>query len=108
MKSEQVIIPIAILILMIFAGGFIYSNIEGWRYFDSVYYTVVTITTIGYGDFVPQTDLGKFFTMMFVFLGIAMAFYLFSIIGRYIFEKQLKKELAQSEKLAKEKKRIKI
>jgi voltage-gated potassium channel len=108
MKSEEIIIPVVILVLMIFAGGFIYSNIEGWRFFDSVYYTVVTITTIGYGDFVPQTDLGKFFTMMFVFLGIAMAFYLFSIIGRYIFEKQIKKELAKSEKLAKERKKIKI
>ena len=105
MKSD-VLVPITILVFLVFAGGFVYSNIEGWRYFDSVYYTVVTITTIGYGDFAPSTDLGKFFTIIFVFLGIGMAFYFFSLIGRYMFKKQLKKELAKSERLRQSQKKI--
>ena len=43
----------SMIFLMLLAGGtFGYSYIEGWEYIDSLYFTVVTVTTIGYGDIV--------------------------------------------------------
>lgn len=84
---------IVILLILLFAGSFVYSYIEGWAYLDSLYFTVVTLTTIGYGDIIPQTITGKVFTMFFSFFGIAMVFYFFSIIGKYVFKNAFEKKL---------------
>ena len=76
-----------------------YSQVENWRYLDSIYFTVVTLTTIGYGDFAPQTDIGKVFTIFFSLAGIGLAFYFFSMVGRYMFRKQLRDRLAEEGRL---------
>jgi len=85
---------IAFIILLVI-GTFIYSFVEGWSYLDSLYFIVITVTTIGYGDFAPQTDLGKIFTIFFSFLGIGMAFYFFSLFGKYVYKKTFQTELKE-------------
>ena len=80
-------VSILIFLVVMGLGSFGYQRLEGWDYLDSIYFVVVTVTTIGYGDLVPQTDMGKIFTIFFSFLGIASAFYFVSLLGRYIFEK---------------------
>ncbi len=90
---NRMLIPIIILVAIIFLGAYAYQQVENWRYLDSVYFMVVTVTTIGYGDIVPKTDIGKIFTMIFPFIGIAMAFYFLSLIGKFFFKKQLREKL---------------
>ncbi|MGB0274342.1 MAG: potassium channel family protein [Flavobacteriaceae bacterium] len=53
-------------------GTVAYRLIEGWSWLDSLYFSVITLTTIGYGDFSPQTDLGKLFTMEYIIVGVAL------------------------------------
>lgn len=65
-------------LIIIGAGGLFYHNVEGWSWLDSFYFTIITLTTVGYGDFAPQTDLGKLFTMLYVLLGLG-------IISSFIF-----------------------
>ncbi|MBU1129541.1 MAG: potassium channel family protein [Nanoarchaeota archaeon] len=89
------IFAIGILFSLLFVGSFAYSYIEGWTYLDSLYFTVVTLTTIGYGDIIPKTVTGKVFTMFFSFFGIAMVFYFFSIIGKYVFKNMFEKKLEE-------------
>tara|TARA_B110000503_G_scaffold138332_2_gene224321 strand:+ start:1114 stop:1458 length:345 start_codon:yes stop_codon:yes gene_type:complete len=59
-------------IVILIAGTLIYHFLEGWSYIDSLYFSVVTLTTIGYGDFAPQTDAGKLFTILYIITGIGM------------------------------------
>lgn len=64
--------------LVIASGATFYHYVEGWEWLDSFYFTVITLTTIGYGDFTPKTDVGKLFTMVYVFilgLGILSGLY---------------------------------
>ena len=49
-----------------------YSKIENWRLLDSFYFCIIMLTTIGFGDFYPQTDYGKLFTIIYSILGFGI------------------------------------
>ncbi len=53
-------------------GSVVYHYLEGWSWIDCMYFCVITLTTIGYGDFSPQTDGGKIFTMVYILIGLGM------------------------------------
>ena len=76
---------IAFLLLLIFSigvGGFMI--IENWNFFDSFYMTVITITTVGFGEIHPLSDVGRIFTS-FLILGTFGTFaYLISTITSLI------------------------
>ncbi|PID83502.1 hypothetical protein CSB11_00835 [Candidatus Campbellbacteria bacterium] len=58
-----------ILILLVGATVF-YTTMEGWSVVDSIYFAVMTMSTVGYGDIVPTTDISKIFTIIYTFLSI--------------------------------------
>lgn len=53
-------------------GTVVYHYLEGWEWIDAFYFSVITLTTIGYGDFSPQTVEGKLFTVFYILVGIGM------------------------------------
>ena len=50
----------------------------------------MTITTVGYGDFTPKTDIGKIFTIIFAIIGVATWLYLAAAVGKAILFKSNK------------------
>ena len=58
--------------LIVALGTVIFRVVEGWGWVDSLYFTVVTLTTVGYGDLTPQTDLGKLFTIVYILAGLGI------------------------------------
>lgn len=62
---------LAILVgALLLLGTIFYHQVEGWGWLDSLYFCVITLATVGYGDFSPQTAAGKIFTMVYILLGI--------------------------------------
>ena len=53
-------------------GTVVYHFVEGWNWLDSLYFSMITLTTIGYGDFSPVTNLGKTFTIFYIVIGIGL------------------------------------
>lgn len=63
---------IAVGLSVLGIGVVFYHYIEDLSWLDSLYFCVVTLTTIGYGDIVPKTDAGKLFTVFYVLIGIGI------------------------------------
>lgn len=66
----------AVLVLVLFMGTLMYVVEGGEEGFDSIpksiYWAIITITTVGYGDLVPQTDFGKFIASFVMLIGYAI------------------------------------
>ena len=67
---------------MIFVGATIYHYLEGWDWLDSFYFVVITLTTIGYGDFVPTKDITKLITIFYGMNGVILLLTMFDIVRR--------------------------
>jgi len=53
-------------------GTWFYNLVEGWDVLDALYFSVVTLTTVGYGDFTPKTVEGKLFTIFYILIGLGL------------------------------------
>ena len=62
------------------SGTVAYSLLEGWSLLDSLYFSVISLATVGYGDLAPTTPLSKVFTVFYVLNGIAILLSLFDRI----------------------------
>jgi len=57
---------------LVLGGTVFFHHAEGWGYLDAYFFTVVTLSTVGYGNLVPITPLGKIATTIFIFVGLGI------------------------------------
>ncbi|KKP01620.1 hypothetical protein THAR02_06257 [Trichoderma harzianum] len=58
------------VLIYLHVGAVVFSNIEGWRFLDAVYWADVTLFTVGFGDFTPTTNLAKALMIPYAIVGI--------------------------------------
>ena len=58
--------------ILLFSGTLYYAHAENWSIVDSLYFCVMTMTKIGYGDLVPTTATSKIFTILYAFISIGV------------------------------------
>ena len=64
---------LVILLIFLLSGGTLYYwQAQGWTVLDSLYFCVMTVSTIGYGDLAPTTPFSKTFTIAYAILGIGL------------------------------------
>lgn len=72
-------------------GTVFYHFIEKWNWVDSYYFSVVSLTTVGYGDPAPATVAGKIFTTFYLIVGISIiAALINNLIKNFIYKRELK------------------
>lgn len=77
-------------VLLIIVGGSVgYSLIEGWDFIDSLYMTIITVSTTGFEEIYPMSTLGRIFTMFLVIMGISFLFYAIGNLNVAIFERNI-------------------
>ncbi len=104
MKNSRVrliILGLLILVLVIILATFGYIYLENMVWLDALWLTVVSITTVGYGDIVPRTGGGRLFTLFLLFAGIGLYTHVITNIVIAIIEGQFK-QIMEHRKMEKE------
>ena len=74
-------------------GTVFYHIIEKWSWVNSYYFSVVSLTTVGYGDLAPTTNAGKIFTTFYLIIGISIiAALLNNILKNFIYKREIRKD----------------
>ena len=96
-KESRFSIRSAILAVLIAVaiGATIFHVIEGWSILDSLYVTVQTLTTVGFGDVVPSTRLGRAFATIFMLVGVGIVLYALTTTVQSVVQLQLVDALGQ-------------
>ncbi len=88
---KRVTLIVGLLLLILLGGTLGYMFFENTSFWDGLYLTVITITTVGYGDLVPIHTSGKIFTVFLVFAGVSLVMYIFGRITETMIEGGLRK-----------------
>ena len=98
MDLEYVIL-LVLAITLVAIGTVLFHEMERWSWIDSYYFTVITLTTIGYGDLTPDTPTAKLFTTFFAIAGVGIfAGFLNKLMERRVKRSEKKLEKRKSEK----------
>ncbi len=74
------------LVSLVLIGTLGYHWLEGWSGIDALFMTVITLTTIGFGETHPLDDQGRIFTMLLIGLGVVTITYMGSKFTQAILE----------------------
>ena len=89
------------VLLAILVGTVAFHLLEGWSILESLYVTVQTVTTVGFGDLTPQTTLGRAFSTVFMMLGVGIVLYALTSTVQAIVHSELFAQYGHSRKMSK-------
>lgn len=95
MNGSTIAYLLATVAGIILAGTVFFRLVEGWSWLDSYFFTVVTLSTVGYGSLVPATALGKIGTTIFIFVGVGIV----ATIIQHLVSHQMKRRIAARQAL---------
>ncbi|MGB1309510.1 MAG: potassium channel family protein [Oceanihabitans sp.] len=86
---------ISLLLILLFIGVVGFKGLSGYSWVDSLYMTVITITTVGYGEVQPLDPASKVFTIFLILTSVIIVGYALTVITEYILSKNDLNELKQ-------------
>ncbi|MBU0993663.1 MAG: potassium channel protein [Proteobacteria bacterium] len=89
-STRHLIISSILLTLIIIFGTFGYMTIEGWSLLDSVYMTIITLTTVGFGEVHNISQVGRLYTILVIFLGGSFFVYVAGAIVQFMVEGRIR------------------
>lgn len=78
----------AIMLVVVF-GTVGYALLEGWPVLDAFYMTIITVTTIGYGEIHPLSDMGRMLTVIIILSGLGVVGYAVVAGTRFVVEGEI-------------------
>ncbi|AKS46055.1 voltage-gated potassium channel [Octadecabacter temperatus] len=90
MSRGLVVYLIGSLVMIVSVGTVFFHFVEGWSWLDAYFFTVVTLSTVGYGSLVPVTAVGKIGTTILIFFGVIVVAAVIQHIGAFTLQNRIK------------------
>jgi voltage-gated potassium channel len=90
---KRILLLLTFIFILTFLGAYFFMVIEGRSFFESLYFVVASITTVGYGDVVPLTGAGKFLAILLMVLGAGAVLAIIPLTFGYFMEKGIRAAL---------------
>ena len=74
-RTAHLFIVVILAVFLVGLGTTGYMLIEDWTVLDSLYMTVITLSTIGYGEVNPVSQPGRIFTLFLIVMGVGFFLY---------------------------------
>lgn len=101
-RRNFAVVLVAVVVLVV-VGMIGYSVIEGWRWLDALYFTIITFSTVGFQEVRPLDANGRIFTMFMIFLSLIVLAMLSASVTSFL----VRQELIENLKAKKMRKMIK-
>jgi hypothetical protein len=83
---SKILLATGLIMIPIAIGVLGYILIEEVRFLDALYMTIITVTTIGYGEIFPLSDAGRVFTICLILGNLGIFAYAITLISRFLIE----------------------
>jgi len=80
------------VVVVLMVGTLVFNRLEGWSMLDSLYFSVVTLATIGYGDLTPTTATAKLFSIIYIFIGVGILGVFISAVSHASMQRTLERQ----------------
>jgi voltage-gated potassium channel len=89
-RATHLIIVVLIAVFLVGSGTAGYMVIEDWTVLDSLYMTVITLSTIGYGEVNPVSQTGRIFTLFLIVMGVGFFLYVIGYVVQFLVEGRIR------------------
>jgi len=95
MAVGQLLLYLGVFGGLLAVGTSVYMYLEEMPWIDALYLTVATVSTVGYGDVVPKTPVGRMFTICLIIGGVGGSLFVLTRIFQAIVQGELKNILGR-------------
>lgn len=92
---KKIYTAVFLLVFLLFIGVLGFKIMSNYTWVDAIYMTVITITTVGFGEVQPLDDAAKIFTVFLILTSVVILGYAITVITEYILSKNNFEELTQ-------------
>jgi len=89
-RTTHLFIVVLLAVFLVGLGTTGYMVIEDWNVMDSVYMTVITLSTIGYGEVNPVSQTGRIFTLILIVMGVGFFLYVIGNVVQFLVEGRIR------------------
>src|SRR5579872_72514 len=86
---RRIVLVAGLMALVLLIGTIGFAIIEGYSLFDAFYMTLITITTVGYQELKPLSQVGRIFNSFLILFGVSIVAFAFGAITQTIIEMEL-------------------
>jgi voltage-gated potassium channel len=79
---------LALVVSLLVSGTVFFVLVEGWSVLDAFYFSVTTLTTVGFGDPAPATAAGKLFTVLYILVGLGVIGGFINVLAKHTLARQ--------------------
>lgn len=94
--DRRIAVPLVGLLVITLFGALGYMVLEDWSWIDSLYMSVITVSTVGFGEVRDLSGPGRLFTIVLIVGGVGAALYLLSMLAEGVLAGQFRRIFQRS------------